>query len=411
MGSSDLASGWPETRLCQRPRAKPRPGPAGRGAAPVAESGNMMPPGRSKFPVRMASTSTSQLVRVPNSTVVEPIRRRHRLGREVRRQPLDLVDAGKVPGPLPHVDEALLEEHPHHREEQQGVGAGPDREMLVGQLRGTGAPGVDDGEPPAAAAQRPDPAREVGCGAQAPVGVQWVGADDQEVVGAVQVRYGDGQRIAVEQPAGDMLGHLVDGGGGEDAAGAEGGEQDGRVEGAGDGVHIGVAEHHGDGGTGRFARTRELGGVAVRLDQRAQPGLDGGERLVPGGLRQRSVAAHQGAGEPVGVGVQLTEGRAFGADEALAEDVVPVAADRGHPVTVHGDAEPASGLTERADAQGGTGHRSLPGTVPAAELRTVRPYRPVGMRAALRRKSARGSPSHRRYPPGTHPSPAPGPSR
>ncbi len=74
MGSSPLTSGWPATRLDQRPRANPLPGPAGAPAGAVAESGKRAPPGRSRLPVRMFSTSTSQLASVPNSTVQLPIR-------------------------------------------------------------------------------------------------------------------------------------------------------------------------------------------------------------------------------------------------------------------------------------------------------------------------------------------------
>lgn len=81
MGSSPLASECPETRLDQRPSAKPLPGTAlrvpgsaGRGARAVAESGNSAPPGRSRLPVRMLRTSTSQLARVPCSTVQLPMR-------------------------------------------------------------------------------------------------------------------------------------------------------------------------------------------------------------------------------------------------------------------------------------------------------------------------------------------------
>ena len=181
-GSSDRASGWPETRLCQRPVRKPRPGRGGRGADAVGESGNMAPPGRSRLPVRMLRTSTSQLARVPNSTVDVPIRpytaavgaaassrasvrissaatpqcAATASGGKSGRQRRDLVDADDVFGQSAEseVDEALVEEHVHDREQQRGVGAGPGREVPVGQLGGAGAARVDDGQPAAAPAQR-----------------------------------------------------------------------------------------------------------------------------------------------------------------------------------------------------------------------------------------------------------------
>jgi hypothetical protein len=73
-GISESTSGWPDTLLRQRPVANPRPGRGGRGAEPIGGLANMTPPARSRLPVRMLTTSTSQLVRVPNSTVEVPMR-------------------------------------------------------------------------------------------------------------------------------------------------------------------------------------------------------------------------------------------------------------------------------------------------------------------------------------------------
>ncbi len=74
VGISDSASGCSETLLRQRPVLNPRPARAGRGAEPMGGLANITPPGRSRFPVRMLTTSTSQLVTVPNSTVEVPMR-------------------------------------------------------------------------------------------------------------------------------------------------------------------------------------------------------------------------------------------------------------------------------------------------------------------------------------------------
>src|SRR5690606_12086121 len=134
---------------------------------------------------------------------------------------------------------------------------------------------------------RLEPAGEVGGGAQAAVGLQGVGADQQEVVGAVEVGHRDEVRVAVEQAAGDVLGHLVDGGGGEQAAGAEPADQHGRVEGAGHGVHVGVAEDDADGVR------------SVPLDDRTYPGGHRVERRLPGRLAQFPVDADEGGAQPV----------------------------------------------------------------------------------------------------------------
>ncbi|CAM5688314.1 hypothetical protein SALBM217S_03192 [Streptomyces griseoloalbus] len=99
--------------------------------------------------------------------------------------------------------------------------------------------------------------------------------------------------------------------------GAEAADEERRVEGAGHGVDVGVAEDDADG----------VG--AVPFDDSAQSRGDGVEGLLPGGLAQLSVDADERGAQPVGVGVHLGEGGALGADEALAEDVVAVAAGAG----------------------------------------------------------------------------------
>jgi hypothetical protein len=64
------------------------------------------------------------------------------------------------------------------------------------------------------------------------------------------------------------------------------------------------------------------------LEQRREPLLDGLPRFGPARLAQLAVAAHERAPKPVGVLVQGLEAVCLGADEAAAEDVVGVAADR-----------------------------------------------------------------------------------
>ena len=87
-------------------------------------------------------------------------------------------------------------------------------------------------------------------------------------------------------------------------------------------------------------------------DDLAEPFGDDGERLVPGGLGQHAVAADQRPRQPVGIVVEFGEAGALRADEALAEDVVAVAAGAGDPAVVDGQRQAAGGLAERADPQG-----------------------------------------------------------
>ena len=119
---------------------------------------------------------------------------------------------------VPGVDQALREEDVDHREQQQRVGAGADEVVLVGLLGGAGAPRVDHDDLAAALANRPQPPAHVGRRHQAAVGVQRVGAEDQQVLGAVDVGDGNAERGAEHVPGRDLLGHLVDRAGGEDVA-------------------------------------------------------------------------------------------------------------------------------------------------------------------------------------------------
>ena len=86
----------------------------------------------------------------------------------------------------------------HDGEQQRGIGAGAGREVAVGEFGGAGAARVDDGERAAAPAQALELAGEVGGGGQTAVGLQRVGADEQQVVGAVEVGHGDGDGAAEE---------------------------------------------------------------------------------------------------------------------------------------------------------------------------------------------------------------------
>jgi len=99
IGNSPITSGAPRTRLRCRPSATPRPRPAGPlvFAANAAACGNIAPPGVSRWPVRMLSTSTSQLASVPNSCVQLPMRA-YRLARGVparSRASARIVSAGR----------------------------------------------------------------------------------------------------------------------------------------------------------------------------------------------------------------------------------------------------------------------------------------------------------------------------
>ena len=90
----------------------------------------------------------------PDRGRVDPAAGRDELRREVVCESLDVVDPREVRPGRAEVDEPLVEERVHEREQEQRVGAGPDRQVLVGLLRRLRAPRVDDHELAAARPQR-----------------------------------------------------------------------------------------------------------------------------------------------------------------------------------------------------------------------------------------------------------------
>jgi hypothetical protein len=141
--------------------------------------------------------------------------------------------------------------------------------VLVGHPRGTRAPRIDDDDLAAAGADRAQAAAHVGRGEQAAVGGQRVGAEDQQVVGAVDVRHRDRRAVAEEQRRGHLLGVLVDRARAEDVARLQRLEQDPAVDQRAEVVRARVAEVDPE----RLA--------AVLVPDRAEPAIDLGERLVP----------------------------------------------------------------------------------------------------------------------------------
>ena len=234
------------------------------------------------------------------------------------------------------VGQAVGQHDLDHGQQQVGVGAGSDGHVLVGLLRGAGAPGIDDDDPPAPGLDGLDPAREVGRRAQAPVGLPGVGPEHQQVVGAVEVGHRHGPGVAEEEAGGHVLGHLVDGAGRAQVAGAHRLDERPQVEGAAHVVDRRVAEVQGH------------GVAAVGVPDPAQAHLDGGEGLVPGDRTPAVAVLHQRRPEPVRVLVELLERRALGADEPMAEHIVPVAPDPLDRVPLQRDLQPAGRLAERA---------------------------------------------------------------
>ena len=144
------------------------------------------------------------------------------------------------------VRQALGEEGVHEREQQQRVGAGADEVVLVGLARGPRAPRVDDDHLAAARADGAQAPAHVGRREQAAVGGERVGAEDEQVVGAVDVGHRDRRPAAEHQRRGHLLGVLVDRAGAVEVARLQRLEQDAAVEQAAEVVGAGVADVGGD---------------------------------------------------------------------------------------------------------------------------------------------------------------------
>ena len=218
-----------------------------------------------------------------------PVDRRGRLGRAVARERLELIEAVAQLGQPARPRQPLVEDHVDEREQQVRVGAGADEVVLVGDLGGARAPRVDHHELAAALLDRAQAPAHVGRGEQAAVGGERVGAEDQQVVGAVDVRHRDRQRAAEHQRRGDLLRPLVDRARRVDVAGAE------RL-----GEHAAVEQrrHAVD---GRVADVDRGAVATVLCEQRRQALVDARERLVPRRGRERAVglpAASACAGGP-----------------------------------------------------------------------------------------------------------------
>ena len=123
----------------------------------------------------------------------------------------------------PH--QLLVEQRVEHGEQQERVGAGPDRQVPVGESGGLGAPRIDHDQPPAARLHRLEPPLDAGRGHQAAVRGQRVRAEHEEVAGAVDVGHRHQELVAEHGQRREHVGELVDGGGRVAAAAAQGAMQ------------------------------------------------------------------------------------------------------------------------------------------------------------------------------------------
>jgi hypothetical protein len=276
----------------------------------------------------------------PDRRRVEPDPRRHPLGREPRRDRLDLGQAVDVVGRRAQPHQPVGAKDVDHRQEQRGVAARPDRVVLVGQGRGLGPPGIDHDQLAAARADRLQPGLHVGRRHQAAVGHHRVGAQDHQAIGAVEIRHRDRQAAAEHRRGAHHLGELIGRAGAVALPGADGADQRRAVGHEVEAVGRRVAEVE-----------RDRVGAVGRLDRR-QARDRHREGLVPRRRVELAVsAADQRRAQPIGVGVQRRQRRRLRAQVAAREPVVVVAAHRHRHLVLQPERHPARRLAQRTGAR------------------------------------------------------------
>ena len=274
--------------------------------------------------------------------------RSDRLGGERRGQGGDRLETRDVVGQSAELDQSLRDDDVDEGEEQERVGAGPDRVVLVRDLGGARAARVDHDD---LAPTRPDslePASDVRGGHQRSVGHQRIRTEHEEVLGAVEVRDRDGHGVAEQITRGEVLWQLVDASGGVDVV-----CPDGAVEGA-------AVEHDTEVVRRRVAQVERDGVRAVCGDHRHEAVGDLLERLVPGHRLPLPPALDHRLPEAVGVLLQRFEGSAFGTDEAAGEGILVVAANRADRLPHERHPKTTRRLTERAGDVGRAHGRGRP---------------------------------------------------
>ena len=252
----------------------------------------------------------AELVRRNAARALDP------LGLEASCKLLDVAEPFTQLRDVPRVGKALGEHHRDEREERKGIRAWADEVVLICVLGSTGAPWVDHDDLAASLADPADAPAHVGRGQKAAVRDQRVRAPDHQVVRVVDVRDRDRRPVAEHVSGGKVLRHLVDRRGGVDVLGAERPEQHLEIDHGREVVRVRVARVDGD----RVP--------AVLFEDRAEPGLDRGERLFPRGLAKLTVFADQRSAQAVGVLAELLQAERLRADESCRQHVFVIAPDR-----------------------------------------------------------------------------------
>ncbi|EAU66865.1 conserved hypothetical protein [Stigmatella aurantiaca DW4/3-1] len=312
-----------------------------------------------------------------------PLRWEIRGQRAHRLQPLGHLLQTPQPGRLQHLME--------HREQEQGIGARADEEVLVRDVRRLRPARIHHHHLPPTLLNGPEPCPHVWHRHQAAIGGQRVGAQHEQVLGVIQVRNGDEQLVAKHQVRGQVVRQLIHGGGAVLVA---------RTQGAQEARH---EEQHPHVVRARVAQVRGHRLPAVCPLRLVEPSRHLVQRLLPRDLLPSARGALHRVAQPVRVLVQVLERHRLGADVSPAERILGVPADGGDAASFHFDANPTHGLTKVACAEvslcsGGGRHGPEPTPahgLPEKRLESKLPYSsPPGVFHAVSIEQNPGS--HRR---------------
>ncbi len=105
---------------------------------------------------------------------------------------------------LTQLNQSIPVQHVDHGQQQRGIGSGPHRMIVSGQLRCFGSSRIDHHQFAAPPGQGFDALAHVGHGPNAAIGCHGVGPQHQKVIGPVDVGNGE-QQLVPEQPKGDEM--------------------------------------------------------------------------------------------------------------------------------------------------------------------------------------------------------------
>jgi hypothetical protein len=146
----------------------------------------------------------------PDGLGGDPAARPDTFGGKARDNALDGVEPVQQAIAAAQRDAPFREEHVHHREQEGGVGTGYDEVMLVGARRRLAAARIHHDELAASGSQCRQALADARRRHQAAVRDHRVRAQDEQVVGSIDVGHGGAQRASVHAPRLHVAGPRID---------------------------------------------------------------------------------------------------------------------------------------------------------------------------------------------------------